>query len=83
MLLRTFRFHFGFVGFDGQKLVRFSVRKMRIEHTTNASIWKTDISKMLEVQYGFVQLNEKKIFYIYCRGNAMITFEIYFGLVNC
>ena len=49
MLLRTFRFHFGFVGFDGQKLVRFSVRKMRIEHTTNASIWKTDISKMLEV----------------------------------
>ena len=82
-MLRTFRFHFGFVGFQGQKLVRFSVRKMRIEHTTNASIWKTDIPKMLEVQCGFVQLNEKKICYICCRRNTMITFEIHFRLVNC
>ena len=27
-----------FVYFEGQKLVRFPVRKMRIEHTANASI---------------------------------------------
>ena len=38
VLLRTFWFHFVFVYFEGQKLVRFSVRKMRIEHTENASI---------------------------------------------
>ena len=38
---------------------------------------------MLKVQYGFVQLNEKKsVTYIYCRGNAIITFNICFGSVD-
>ena len=41
--------------------VKFSVRKMRIEHTTNVSIWRTGIQKMLEVQYGFVWLYKKFI----------------------
>ena len=39
---------------------------------------------MLEQQYGFVELNEKNcITYIYCRGNAIIAFKIYFVSVNC
>ena len=36
MLFKTFTFHFVFVYFEGQKLVQFLVRKMRIEHTANA-----------------------------------------------